>query len=147
MPTPQLWSVVYDYIQWFFKVSHPFVTPDVEGDQSRPTHQDILEEEHATANHVINVDLSLYYGYWESWHRERWKFEEDTPKLVTIHAMTAEAHHASPDTRGRGGTKGSDIPSAWFFLCILIICIMVCILWTMYSLDRLCINDLKYMVY
>lgn len=38
-------------------MSHLYVTLDVEGGASMPTHHDILEEESARVNHVIDVFL------------------------------------------------------------------------------------------
>lgn len=38
-----------------FRVSHPYMTLDILGDPPRPAHQDILEEEQARVDHVVDV--------------------------------------------------------------------------------------------
>lgn len=40
---PQPWNAVYDGIQWFYRVTHPYMTPTSEGKPHRPSHQEILE--------------------------------------------------------------------------------------------------------
>lgn len=52
---PSEWICAFNYIQWYFRVSHYYMTPDVEGKPPRTTHQKILEEEHARAYHVVDV--------------------------------------------------------------------------------------------
>lgn len=37
----------FDYIQWYFRVSHPYMTPDAHGDPPWPTYQELSEEEQA----------------------------------------------------------------------------------------------------
>lgn len=38
-----------------FSVSHPYMTPTVEGELPRSTHQEIFEEEQVMADHVVDV--------------------------------------------------------------------------------------------
>lgn len=40
---------------FYFRVSHPHMTLDAQGDPPKPTHQEILKEEHGRANHVVDV--------------------------------------------------------------------------------------------
>lgn len=70
---PQQWNEIYDYIQWFYRVSHSCMTPDVEGEQSKSAHQEVLEEERAREDHVVNV-LPIFLHIvviWENEHKER----------------------------------------------------------------------------
>lgn len=39
IPPPSTWSYAYIYIQWYFRVSHPYMTPDAPGYPPRITHQ------------------------------------------------------------------------------------------------------------
>lgn len=41
---PSNWSTAYGYIQWYFRVSHPYMT-DTPSDPLRSAHQEILEGE------------------------------------------------------------------------------------------------------
>lgn len=36
------WSIAYNYIPWYFKVSHPYMTYDAPGDLSMLAHQENL---------------------------------------------------------------------------------------------------------
>lgn len=38
VPAPHPWSTIYGYIQWFYRVTHTFMTLDAEGDPPRPAH-------------------------------------------------------------------------------------------------------------
>ena len=40
---------------WFFRVSHPCMTPDGEGRPSRPAHEDLLENEKTEDDHAIDL--------------------------------------------------------------------------------------------
>lgn len=53
MSAPQPWSSAFDYIQWYFRVSHPYMTPDTHRDPPMPTYQEILEEEEVGEDHVV----------------------------------------------------------------------------------------------
>lgn len=59
--THRPWNTVYDYIQWFYRVSYSFMTPSGEGDSTRPAHEEILEEEHARVNHVVDAFLIYHW--------------------------------------------------------------------------------------
>lgn len=52
---PQPWSIVYNYIYWFYRVQCAYMTFDVVGEPDRTTRQDILEDKHARADHVVYV--------------------------------------------------------------------------------------------
>lgn len=39
------WNVAFDYIKWFYKVSHPYMTSYIVGAPPKTTHSEILEEE------------------------------------------------------------------------------------------------------
>lgn len=56
---PSYQSSGYSYIQWYFKVSHPYMTPNTPKDPHRPAHLEILEEEHVMVDHVV-YSLSRY---------------------------------------------------------------------------------------
>lgn len=58
---PREWSCALGYIQWYFIVSHPYMTSDAQGDPSRPNHQEILEEENAREDYVVDVLLACHY--------------------------------------------------------------------------------------
>lgn len=49
------WSYVDKYVNQFFRVSHMYMVQAAPGDQSSPTHQDILEEEQAQLVHAHDV--------------------------------------------------------------------------------------------
>lgn len=48
------WSFAYNYVQWYFRVSHPYIILDTLEDPPRPSNQDILEEEKTKANHIVD---------------------------------------------------------------------------------------------
>lgn len=54
-------SYVYNYIQWFYKVLHPYMTLDAEGDPLRSVHREILEEEQTKVNHIVDVLSICHY--------------------------------------------------------------------------------------
>lgn len=37
----RLWNTTYDYIQWFYRVSCPYMTPASDGGPRRSSHQEI----------------------------------------------------------------------------------------------------------
>lgn len=39
---PSDWSYTYDYLWWFFRMSHPYMIQNAQGDPSRPAHLEIL---------------------------------------------------------------------------------------------------------
>lgn len=45
------------YINWFYRVSHPYMTPDVAGVPPRHTHQEILEEKRAINDNTSDLLL------------------------------------------------------------------------------------------
>lgn len=47
------WSYALEQIQWSFRLSHLYMTPNVKGESLRSAHQEILEEEHIMADHVV----------------------------------------------------------------------------------------------
>lgn len=52
-------SFAYDYIKWYFRVLHFYMTPNAPEDPPRPTHKEILEEKLAMAYHIVDM-LSKY---------------------------------------------------------------------------------------
>ncbi|KAI5389187.1 hypothetical protein KIW84_074731 [Lathyrus oleraceus] len=44
---PQPWSNAFDFIQWHFRVSRPYVTPDTHRNPPKLAHQEILYKEQA----------------------------------------------------------------------------------------------------
>lgn len=57
------WSYVDSCIRWFFHVSHPYMIQDASGDPSRSTHQEILEENQARADHAHDEGLGVIVSY------------------------------------------------------------------------------------
>lgn len=51
--SPRPWIVIYGFTQWFYKVSHSYMTLVVKRDPPNPAHSEILEEEHAKVEHVV----------------------------------------------------------------------------------------------
>lgn len=47
--------MVYNYIKWFYRVLHPYMTPDAKGDSYRSYHLEILEKEQARLDHDVDV--------------------------------------------------------------------------------------------
>lgn len=43
---PSPWSIIYNCIKWFYKVSYPYLTLVPTEDLPRLAHQEMLEEEH-----------------------------------------------------------------------------------------------------
>ncbi|XP_058754452.1 uncharacterized protein LOC131627631 [Vicia villosa] len=43
MVATQGWHLVDEYVTWFYRMSHPLMTPDTPGDPPRPAHEEILE--------------------------------------------------------------------------------------------------------
>lgn len=51
---PSHWSVVHNYNKWLLRVLYPYMTLDALGDPPRPAHQEILEEDEAREDHVVD---------------------------------------------------------------------------------------------
>lgn len=51
--TPHQWSSASSYIQWYFRVSHPCVTPMFMEIHVGSFHQEILKEKQVKADHVV----------------------------------------------------------------------------------------------
>lgn len=39
---PSVWSYAYNYVACYFKVPHPYMTPDTPGDPPRPLHREMI---------------------------------------------------------------------------------------------------------
>lgn len=53
--TPKYQSVTYNYIHWYFRMPHPYMTSDALGYPLKPAHQQILQEEHVMVDHDIDM--------------------------------------------------------------------------------------------
>ncbi|XP_058780319.1 uncharacterized protein LOC131653945 [Vicia villosa] len=51
----QAWHCVDGYVTWFYRVSHPLMTPDAPGDPPMPAHEEILEKQHAEDDHATEL--------------------------------------------------------------------------------------------
>ncbi|XP_058770497.1 uncharacterized protein LOC131644109 [Vicia villosa] len=55
MVATESWHCVDDYVTWFYRVSHPLMTPDALGDPPRPAHEEILENQQAEDDHATDL--------------------------------------------------------------------------------------------
>lgn len=81
------------------------MTPDAHGDPPRPTHQEILEEEHARINHIIDVLPACQ------------RITEDTHVREIIATILSEAQNTLQYKRQRR-RKGSDIPNSLLLIFV-----------------------------
>lgn len=56
-------SVVHGYIQWYFRVSHPYITADDLRDPHRITHRATLEDDRAMVDHVVMCCLYVIISW------------------------------------------------------------------------------------
>lgn len=57
VPTGDPWDYALSYIQQLYRVSHPYMTPDIAGTPPRPAHQEIFEEEWARDDYTPDLLL------------------------------------------------------------------------------------------
>ncbi|XP_058771909.1 protein MAIN-LIKE 1-like [Vicia villosa] len=55
MVATKRWHCVDGYVTWFYRVSHPLVTPDAPGDPPRPSHEEILENRQAEDDQATDI--------------------------------------------------------------------------------------------
>ncbi|XP_058766846.1 uncharacterized protein LOC131640475 [Vicia villosa] len=55
MVATQSLHCVDGYVTWFYRVSHPLMTPDAPGDPSRAAHEEILENQQTEDDHVSDL--------------------------------------------------------------------------------------------
>ena len=79
------WNVAYNYIQWYFRISHPYMTLDAPGDPPRSTHQETLTGEQGRSNMLFLCVsyMSSYHGYCACGYRQRSLFRR----------ILSEGHH------------------------------------------------------
>ena len=49
------WSYMEDYMTWFYMMSHPYMKHDASRRPPRPAHEEIMENEQAMEDHVVDV--------------------------------------------------------------------------------------------
>lgn len=94
VPAPDPWVVAFGYFQWFYSVSHPYVTQDFIGAPPRPVHREILEEEYVRDGHAQVVLLTC-------WHTAtlardalgRGDFEDGSSDMATVQAILVETRN------------------------------------------------------
>lgn len=89
------WAYAHGYIQWFYRVSHPYMTQDVAGAPPRLAHQEILEDERTKDDHTTN--LSSVYQRIMTIARGAIESEDiakDNPDMAASHTILLEARSA-----------------------------------------------------
>lgn len=109
-------SSAFDHIQWYFRVSHPYMTLNAYIDAPRPTHQETLEDAHDRKDYVVDVLTTcrrimdiVRVGI------EREEFLEDTLVRATIETILSETRNMLQYSRQRR-KNGLDIPSSSLLL-------------------------------